>query len=273
MSVGHVSVGTALLDGQPLDLGASRIAGFLHEREVTSTMDVAHRLAADGASAGTVVVADVQTAGRGRGGNAWVSEAGDGLWFTLLERNVSATALAVLSLRAGLAIARVVAPWCDDRVGLKWPNDVLVLPSDHADAPTASLRKLAGVLVEARWREGELDWVAIGLGVNLREPARALPGRQAAALRDGAGRAMLLSALVPALRAAAADAQELRAAELREWAARDVMRGRACVAPAMGVVQGIAADGALRIATGAAGTEVVSCRSGSLVLSEEVRAC
>jgi BirA family biotin operon repressor/biotin-[acetyl-CoA-carboxylase] ligase len=218
-------------------------------------------------------VADVQAAGRGRGGNAWVSEAGDGLWFTLLERDVPAGALSVLSLRAGLAIARIVAPWCDGHVGLKWPNDVLVLPSGSGHAATAALRKLAGVLVEARWREGEVDWVAIGVGVNLREPSRTLAGRQAAALRAGAARAALLEHLVPLLRDASADAQELRATELRDWAAHDVMHGRACVSPAIGVVQGIAADGTLRIATGDAGTDVVSCRSGSLILAEEVGAC
>ncbi len=262
-----------LLDGHVLDHVSAGIERLEHAHEVTSTMDAAHRLAADGAPSGTVVVADVQTAGRGRGGNAWVSEVGQGLWFTLLERDVSAAALSVLSLRVGLALAQVVTPWCDGRVGLKWPNDVLVRPDDSADSGTVSLRKLAGVLVEARWREGELDWVAIGVGINLREPSRSLPGLRAAALRQGTSRAQLLEALVPLLRAAARHTRDLQGSELRDWEARDVMRGRACVTPAVGVVQGIGADGALHIATGDDGTDVVTCRSGSLILAEEVGAC
>ena len=61
-----------------------------------STMDEAHRLAQAGASAGTVVVADRQQQGRGRGGRAWSSAAGAGVWVTLLERPAEASALGVL---------------------------------------------------------------------------------------------------------------------------------------------------------------------------------
>ena len=74
---------------------------LVHVSELPSTMDHAHLLAAQGAEPGTVVVADVQSAGRGRSGKSWVSEAGAGLWFTLIERDVHPDSLAVLSLRVG----------------------------------------------------------------------------------------------------------------------------------------------------------------------------
>jgi BirA family transcriptional regulator, biotin operon repressor / biotin---[acetyl-CoA-carboxylase] ligase len=71
---------------------------------VSSTLDVANAIATS-APPGTVIVADEQTAGRGRQGRAWVSPAGSGLWLTLLERPEDPTALEVLSLRCGLYAA------------------------------------------------------------------------------------------------------------------------------------------------------------------------
>ncbi|MBA3672721.1 MAG: biotin--[acetyl-CoA-carboxylase] ligase, partial [Gemmatimonadaceae bacterium] len=91
-----------------------------------STLDVAHRLAGEGADAGTLVIADAQTAGRGRLGRQWSSEAGGGLWLTLVERRIDDHALRVLSLRAGLLVAEALDPLTDDRVGVKWPNDLLI---------------------------------------------------------------------------------------------------------------------------------------------------
>src|SRR5665213_555071 len=64
-------------------LGVPRVA--VHS-SLASTMDVAHALAAEGTPAGTLVLADHQTAGRGRGGRSWQSEAGAGIWLTLIER-------------------------------------------------------------------------------------------------------------------------------------------------------------------------------------------
>ncbi|MFL5463804.1 MAG: biotin--[acetyl-CoA-carboxylase] ligase, partial [Gemmatimonadaceae bacterium] len=74
----------------------------------TSTLDVAHRLAGDGAAAGTLVIANEQTAGRGRGGKSWQSAPGTGLWLTLVERPTDGSGLGVLSLRVGLAAAEAL---------------------------------------------------------------------------------------------------------------------------------------------------------------------
>ena len=71
-------------------------------------MDVANALAADGAPAGTMVLADAQLAGRGRAGRRWESKAGDGIWMTLVERLNDLEALDVLSLRIGIRVARAL---------------------------------------------------------------------------------------------------------------------------------------------------------------------
>ena len=137
--------------------GAERVS--LHER-TTSTLDVTHALAQEGAPAGTLVLADEQTGGRGRAGRPWASPPGTGIWLTLLERPTDESGLPVLSLRAGLRAAEALSPFAGERVRLKWPND-LYLPAG----------KLAGILVEARWREARAEWVAIGFGLNVVAPA------------------------------------------------------------------------------------------------------
>ncbi|HET7373563.1 MAG TPA: hypothetical protein VFJ20_09255, partial [Gemmatimonadaceae bacterium] len=83
-------------------LALPRVALF---DSVTSTLDVAHALAARGAPDGTLVLADAQSAGRGRFGRTWTSERGAGVWLTLIERPRDATALEVLSVRVGTALA------------------------------------------------------------------------------------------------------------------------------------------------------------------------
>lgn len=230
-------------------LGVPRVVAL----EVTeSTQDVAHALAADGAPAGTVVVADAQSAGRGRMGRAWVSEPGAGVWVTVIERPRDPAALEVLSLRVGLSLAPVLDAFADAPVQLKWPNDLYV-----------GARKLAGVLIEARWREGGPDWVAIGVGVNVRVPAGE---PRATGLRAGVARASVFEAVVPAIRAAASRTGPLNAYELHAFAERDLAVGRRCVSPVDGRVAGIDASGALRVDLG---SSVVAVRAGPLVFPEE----
>lgn len=198
---------------------------------VASTLDVAHACAAD-APSGTLIVADEQTAGRGRHGRTWSSEPGAGLWLTLVERPTDPLALDVLALRCGLYAAEALEPLSDAGVCLKWPNDLY-----------AGGGKLAGVLIETRWRGTAPDWVAIGMGVNLRAPSL----DSAAGLGANATRLTALDALVPALRRAAAAAGHLSDDELARWGARDAALGRDADSPAAGIVAGIAADGRLLI--------------------------
>jgi BirA family transcriptional regulator, biotin operon repressor / biotin---[acetyl-CoA-carboxylase] ligase len=224
--------------------------------EVGSTLDVAHELAAAGAPAGTLVIADAQTAGRGRMGRSWRSEPGAGVWLTMIERPADATALETLSLRVGLGVAPALDALAESPVRLKWPNDLYL-----------GTRKLAGILIEARWREGRPEWVAIGLGINLRPPASEA---RAVGLRSGVRRDEVLDRVVPAIRAAARTHGPLSSAELASFAERDLAAGRACVEPAVGVVRGIDSAGALLVdVTSRETKEVVAVRAGSLVFRED----
>ena len=218
--------------------------------EVPSTMDVATELAGAGAPAGTLVLADAQVSGRGRGGRRWESPKGEGIWLTLLERLNDPAALDVLSIRIGLRVSRALDRFSPGPVGLKWPNDIY-LPSG----------KLGGMLVESRWRGQRPEWTAIGIGINVRSVSH--PG--GAALGPGVSRLHVLGELVPGVRAAAAARGQLSSTELAEYAARDVAAGKTCREPWAGRVAGIGADGALLIETRHGVKRILE---GSLVLDE-----
>ena len=125
----------------------------LHLRATVSTNDRARALAATGAPHGTLVTAGEQSAGRGRQGRTWAAPPGQALLCSLLLRDYDA----LLPLRAGLAVADLAG----DAARVKWPNDVLL-----------EGRKLAGILVEARPRDG---WAVLGIGVNAAVDLAALP--------------------------------------------------------------------------------------------------
>jgi len=217
---------------------------------ITSTLDVAHRLAPS-VPAGTVVLADEQSAGRGTHGRRWMSRAGEGVWLALIERPADARALDVLSIRCGLYAAEALDEVATGRIGVKWPNDLYV-----------RARKLAGVLIETRWRGAAAEWVAIGFGLNVRTP----PMETATGLLDDCSRVDALVRLVPALRRAASAVGHLSDDELSRWSDRDVARGRAVSAPSAGTVDGVAPSGELLVRS-ADGT-LVRHRTGTLTFAE-----
>jgi len=226
--------------------GAPRVLLF---GEVSSTMDLAHEAAAKGAPAGTLVLAEGQRSGRGRGGRVWRSEPQAGVWLTLVERPGEGVPLELLSVRAGLALAPALDRFATAPVGLKWPNDLHV----HG-------RKLGGILIEARWRDARPEWVAIGVGINLAPPDDL---GEAAGLRNGVAAPEVLAAIVPALQRSATLRGPLSAVELEAFALRDVAAGRRCIEPAPGIARGINENGELLVESAGGLTPY---RSGSLVL-------
>jgi BirA family biotin operon repressor/biotin-[acetyl-CoA-carboxylase] ligase len=227
---------------------------------IASTMDALHELAQEGAPAGTAVVAEAQTAGRGSRGRSWASPPG-GLWLSVLARPATA-GLELLSLRAGLAVAELLGRLgAGHRIGLKWPNDLML-----------DDRKTGGILCEARWHGASLAWVVIGLGLNVGN--RPPPELEASATRLGAALAgltpdALVEPVVAALRVVDAAAGPLTDGEQARFAARDWLRGRALDAPVAGTAAGVADDGALLVRR-ADGT-TVPVRAGSVAVRGEAR--
>ncbi len=124
-----------------------------HHRSLASTSDRLKERAREGAPAWTVALADEQTAGRGRQGRPWASPRG-GLYLSVLVRPTSAQA-SLLPLAAGVAVAEALETF-GTSARLKWPNDVVF-----------EGRKVAGILAEASSSASALDWVVLGIGVNL----------------------------------------------------------------------------------------------------------
>jgi BirA family biotin operon repressor/biotin-[acetyl-CoA-carboxylase] ligase len=125
---------------------------------VDSTQAVLARLAVEGASEGTVVVARHQTAGRGRRGRHWWDAPGESLLLSLLLKppilNVRAPQL---SLVAGVAVADALDAACDAAARIRWPNDVLV-----------GGKKVCGVLPEAvSQADGRIGYLLLGIGINV----------------------------------------------------------------------------------------------------------
>ncbi|MDR3247935.1 MAG: biotin--[acetyl-CoA-carboxylase] ligase [Treponema sp.] len=138
-------------------------APVYHEEIVSSTMDVARRLADKGAGHGTVIATDFQEAGRGRGtGRPWNMDRGESLPFTILLRYDGFAAVpAALTLRVGLAVALAIEAFATPLAGLvriKWPNDIMC----PIGGPGGQYRKIAGILTEGDGRQ-----VLIGIGVNV----------------------------------------------------------------------------------------------------------
>lgn len=125
---------------------------------IDSTNEELRRRAAQAAPEGTAVVAEAQTAGRGRLGRRWDSPPGNLYCSLLLRPGCSAAAAANLSFAAALAVADAVEPLLSSPsvMSFKWPNDVLL-----------GGRKVAGILLETEIKGDSVDWVVLGVGVNV----------------------------------------------------------------------------------------------------------
>ncbi|XOF33665.1 MAG: biotin--[acetyl-CoA-carboxylase] ligase [Candidatus Electrothrix sp. YB6] len=224
---------------------------YCHFQAVDSTNTLAVRLAEQGAEHGTVIHADCQTGGRGRGGRRFVSPAG-GLYFSLILRpEIDLCALPLITLAAGTALCSCLRAAADVPVQIKWPNDLYLQD-----------RKLAGILTESGpIRHGRTDFVVIGAGINVTTAPEQFPAdlRQkstslAAVAARCPEREKLLPLLVDALCAAVRRLRDDndKDALLAEWRSFDYLRKRplqyVChdtVIPATGV--GLADDGLYRI--------------------------
>ncbi|MBM3161844.1 MAG: biotin--[acetyl-CoA-carboxylase] ligase [Chlorobi bacterium] len=144
-----------------LFLETRRAGRELHyHKQTQSTNLLAKKLAVERAPEGAVVVADTQSAGRGRLGRTWVSPPGSNLYFSLILRpRIAVSRIPQIPLLAAAAICRAIHDACPDvNTGIKWPNDIL-----------AGDRKLCGVLCEMQSDTDTAHFVIAGIGINVNQ--------------------------------------------------------------------------------------------------------
>jgi len=222
--------------------------------EIGSTNDRAREALGSGVDEGLAVVADLQTAGRGRRGRTWSSPAGVNLMVSVGVRpRIEGSDAGLLGIAAALAVRDACAtqvPAEDFRV--RWPNDVVA----------ADGRKLAGLLVETVLEDGRLAEAVIGIGINVNWPVADMPQEvrdRATSLLELGGhpvdRVTLLSALLAALDAALA-ALERRETPVARLAGVSALDGRHVTVDLgtdrlVGVAAGVSEQGLLLLDTNA----------------------
>lgn len=215
--------------------------------EVDSTQTIAHKLAREGAPSGTLIIADHQTAGKGRLGRSWFSPPGTGIWMSLIIRpDIPLSNAPQLTLLSAVALAQVLKEYAKE-VGIKWPNDLLI----HG-------KKVAGILTELNAEPDRINYVVIGIGLNVNQEAEHFPeelGNVATSLRLETGtvisRNKLIIELIHRWEKVYSLYLEHGFAPIRTlWESYAVSLGREIIARTLqgdikGYAEGITADGVL----------------------------
>ncbi len=176
-------------------LRSTPFAGRLHYfPSIASTNALAMQEADGGAPAGSVYWADEQTAGRGRGAHEWRSEAGSGLYVSVLLRpRIAPADILWLSLAAGLAVRDAVAQVTSLQADIRWPNDLMF-----------GRRKFCGILTELNAEVTRVRHAVVGIGINVHQqgfPPDLAPQATSLRLETGLGwpRQEILVALLQSL--------------------------------------------------------------------------
>lgn len=167
-------------------------------KEVGSTNDVARELALQGAPEGTAVIAEHQTRGRGRMDRRWVAPPASSLLCSILFRpDLVPHQANRLTMLSSMAAADAVERVARLSVAIKWPNDLVVVSTSERHI-RQSWRKLGGILTEMGARGPKLDYVVVGIGINVNIPPAILPqlGPEATSLLAELGREVSRSRLL-----------------------------------------------------------------------------
>jgi BirA family biotin operon repressor/biotin-[acetyl-CoA-carboxylase] ligase len=150
--------------------------GIHYFQEIGSTMDAGRELAKRGAEEGTIVIAEVQTHGRGRLSREWLSPKG-GIYFTLILRPKISPAYAPrINLMASVVVATTIRKLLGLKAELKWPNDVLI-----------EGRKVCGILAEMDAEMDVINFVNLGIGINANNSVPQFE-KKATSLKDALGK-------------------------------------------------------------------------------------
>ena len=238
--------GSPVWEGEPVARwaewwGVPRVEAYAR---LGSTNDRARRMALAGTPSFSVVIADEQTRGRGRGGRSWLSPPGAGLWMTVVLA-ARPSEHPTVPLLVGIAAARTIEEVCPDlRTGIEWPNDLIIAG-----------RKVGGILCES-WDDGAGSrGMVIGTGINISQRAADFPPglRARASSLNAAGatsvsKSALAGALIGQMRVLLSPRPKaLEGALHRELARRDTMLGHAVSlgGAETGTARGITSGGAL----------------------------
>lgn len=247
-----------LLDDIRSTLATTHLGQHLHlHREIGSTNAEAMALAASGAQHGTVVVADSQTAGRGRQARTWFSPAGMNLYCSVLVRPAPvripfAEWLSWIPLASAVAITEAIRTMAGLSLSLKWPNDLLL-----------DDKKVGGLLCENGTDQAKQPFVVIGIGLNVNAGPEAFPSEltsRAGSLLEATGRPLdrnrllsqLLNDLEPVLEELAVEGPRRLLHAYTDRCATIGKKVRVVLAESrelLGVAQAIGRDGALHVST------------------------
>ncbi|MCA1054615.1 biotin--[acetyl-CoA-carboxylase] ligase [Rossellomorea aquimaris] len=149
-----------------LGLQTSTLGQVIHyEKSVPSTQKIAHDLAGDGAAEGTLVIADEQTAGRGRLMREWHSSSGNGIWMSLiLKPNLPPQKAPQFTLITAVAVVQAIEEVSSLEPEIKWPNDILI-----------NGKKVTGILTELQAESDRINSIIIGIGMNVNHTIEHFP--------------------------------------------------------------------------------------------------
>lgn len=138
---------------------------IIHKDHMLSTQITAHQLAQEQAEHGTIIITDEQTAGKGRMGREWYSSKNKGVWMSIILRPSILPYLAPqLTLLTATVIADVINSHTKIKPQIKWPNDILI-----------NGKKVAGILTEMQAEQDQIQYVVIGIGLNVNQSLEDFP--------------------------------------------------------------------------------------------------
>ncbi|MBU5466610.1 biotin--[acetyl-CoA-carboxylase] ligase [Virgibacillus sp. MSJ-26] len=138
---------------------------IVHKTTTSSTQTIAHQLAQENAKHGTIVIADEQKQGKGRMNREWYSAKDKGIWMSLILRpSISPHLAPQLTLLTATVLADVIYKVTGEKPQIKWPNDILIKG-----------KKVAGILTEMQAEQDQIQYVVIGVGLNILHDKADLP--------------------------------------------------------------------------------------------------
>lgn len=162
-----VDIPDSLISGEIRWKLKTRVLGktIISYKKVDSTNDIAYSLAEKGMKEGAVILADEQTKGRGRLGRSWSSPPKAGIYLSCILRPILApNEIPRITLLAAVALAKAIRELTGLSATIKWPNDILI-----------NNKKICGILTEMKAEQDKVNFVIVGIGVNVNTPLKFLP--------------------------------------------------------------------------------------------------